>query len=36
MFCGKCGAKNADNAEICTECGARLRSKIKWRRDSKK
>lgn len=22
MFCGKCGAKNPDNAEFCVECGA--------------
>lgn len=24
MFCGKCGAKNADNVEFCTNCGAKL------------
>ena len=24
MFCGKCGAKNDDNAEFCTSCGAKL------------
>lgn len=24
MFCGKCGAKNADNVEFCTSCGAKL------------
>lgn len=24
MFCGKCGAKNADDATFCTECGAKL------------
>lgn len=25
MFCGKCGAQNADNAEFCTNCGAKLK-----------
>ena len=25
MFCGKCGAKNSDNAQICTNCGAKLK-----------
>lgn len=24
MFCGKCGAKNTDNVEFCTNCGAKL------------
>lgn len=24
MFCGKCGAKNADDAQFCTGCGAKL------------
>ena len=24
MFCGKCGAKNADDATVCVECGAKL------------
>lgn len=24
MFCGKCGAKNADYAEFCTNCGAKV------------
>lgn len=24
MFCGKCGTKNEDNVEFCTNCGARL------------
>lgn len=24
MFCGKCGTQNADNAEFCTNCGAKL------------
>lgn len=24
MFCGKCGTKNADDAEFCTGCGAKL------------
>ena len=24
MFCGKCGAKNADSARFCTKCGAKL------------
>lgn len=24
MFCGKCGTKNADNVEFCTNCGAKL------------
>lgn len=24
MFCGKCGAKNADDAMFCKECGAQL------------
>lgn len=24
MFCGKCGAKNENNAKFCTECGAIL------------
>lgn len=24
MFCGKCGAKNTDNAEFCANCGAKL------------
>lgn len=26
MFCGKCGAKNEDNAVFCGECGAKLES----------
>lgn len=25
MFCGKCGAKNADDASFCTGCGASLK-----------
>ena len=25
MFCGKCGAQNADSAEFCTNCGAKLK-----------
>lgn len=25
MFCGKCGAQNADNAEFCTNCGAKFK-----------
>ena len=25
MFCGKCGAQNTDNAEFCTNCGAKLK-----------
>ena len=25
MFCGKCGAQNAENAEFCTNCGAKLK-----------
>lgn len=25
MFCGKCGAQNADNAEFCMNCGAKLK-----------
>ena len=25
MFCGKCGAPNADNAEFCAECGTKLK-----------
>lgn len=25
MFCGKCGAQNADNAEFCTNCRAKLK-----------
>lgn len=25
MFCGKCGAKNEDNAEVCSNCGAQLK-----------
>lgn len=25
MFCGKCGAQNADNAEFCANCGAKLK-----------
>jgi len=24
MFCGKCGAKNADNAQFCANCGEKL------------
>lgn len=24
MFCGKCGAKNADDAAFCSECGAKI------------
>lgn len=24
MFCGKCGTKNDDNVEFCTNCGAKL------------
>lgn len=24
MFCGKCGVKNADDATVCTGCGAKL------------
>lgn len=24
MFCGKCGSKNADHVEFCTNCGAKL------------
>lgn len=24
MFCGKCGSKNTDDAEFCTNCGAKL------------
>lgn len=24
MFCGKCGAKNEDNAQFCAKCGAKL------------
>lgn len=28
MFCGKCGFKNADGAEFCTNCGAKLRKPI--------
>lgn len=24
MFCGKCGAENADNAQFCKGCGAKL------------
>lgn len=24
MFCGKCGAENADDAQFCTGCGAKL------------
>ncbi len=28
MFCGKCGAQNSDNAEFCTNCGAKLRKSI--------
>lgn len=24
MFCGKCGTKNADDAQFCTGCGAKL------------
>ena len=27
MFCGKCGTKNADNVEFCTNCGAKLNNK---------
>lgn len=25
MFCGKCGAQNADNAEFCAQCGEKLK-----------
>lgn len=25
MFCGKCGVQNADNAEFCTNCGAKFK-----------
>lgn len=25
MFCGKCGAQNADNAEFCINCGTKLK-----------
>ena len=25
MFCGKCGAENANNAEFCKSCGAKLK-----------
>lgn len=25
MFCGKCGTKNEDNVEFCTNCGAKLK-----------
>lgn len=25
MFCGKCGTQNADNAEFCANCGAKLK-----------
>jgi predicted nucleic acid-binding Zn-ribbon protein len=28
MFCGKCGAKNDDNAEFCTSCGAKLKKYV--------
>lgn len=28
MFCGKCGTKNEDNVEFCTNCGVRLNKKI--------
>ena len=28
MFCGKCGAQNADNAEFCTNCGAKLKKLV--------
>lgn len=24
VYCTKCGTQNADNAEICSKCGARL------------
>ncbi|MBQ9083281.1 MAG: zinc ribbon domain-containing protein [Clostridia bacterium] len=27
MFCGKCGTNNADNAIVCTRCGAPLKKK---------
>ena len=23
-YCSKCGTKNAEDAEVCTKCGARL------------
>ena len=29
MFCGKCGAENQDNAEFCTNCGAKLNKGVK-------
>ena len=29
MFCGKCGAKNQDNAEFCSNCGAKLNKAVK-------
>lgn len=29
MFCGKCGVKNADDATVCTGCGARLHTNQK-------
>lgn len=29
MFCGKCGAENQDNAEFCSNCGAKLNKVVK-------
>lgn len=34
MFCGKCGAKNADNAEFCTNCGAKLNKSASTKMDA--
>lgn len=31
MFCGKCGFKNADDAEFCTNCGAKLKKSAQKR-----